>query len=71
MSISQKVRVSAATLLGKMPQVGPAFLEQTLDKKLMSDMRVRDFYSPISKLMKKIIKLVFYFSIDIESQIST
>ncbi len=36
-----QVRVLAATLLGKMPQVGHNFLDQTLDKKLMSDMRVR------------------------------
>ncbi|ODM99768.1 Integrator complex subunit 4 [Orchesella cincta] len=34
-----QVRVLAATLLGKMPQVGQNFLDQTLDKKLMSDMR--------------------------------
>lgn len=35
-----QVRVLAAELLGKMPQVSQNFLDQTLDKKLMSDMRV-------------------------------
>lgn len=35
-----QVRVLAAELLGKIPQVSQTFLEQTLDKKLMSDMRV-------------------------------
>lgn len=39
-----QVRVLAATLLGKMPQVGQNFLDQTLDKKLMSDMRVSVCY---------------------------
>ncbi|XP_060779458.1 integrator complex subunit 4 [Neoarius graeffei] len=33
------VRVQAAKLLGSMKQVSPHFLEQTLDKKLMSDLR--------------------------------
>ncbi|XP_041918712.1 integrator complex subunit 4 isoform X1 [Alosa sapidissima] len=33
------VRVQAAKLLGSMLQVSPHFLEQTLDKKLMSDLR--------------------------------
>uniref|UniRef100_A0A8B9RG24 Integrator complex subunit 4 n=1 Tax=Astyanax mexicanus TaxID=7994 RepID=A0A8B9RG24_ASTMX len=33
------VRVQAAKLLGSMQQVSPHFLEQTLDKKLMSDLR--------------------------------
>uniref|UniRef100_A0A8C1BPQ3 Integrator complex subunit 4 n=1 Tax=Cyprinus carpio carpio TaxID=630221 RepID=A0A8C1BPQ3_CYPCA len=33
------VRVQAAKLLGSMHQVSPHFLEQTLDKKLMSDLR--------------------------------
>uniref|UniRef100_A0A671R5L0 Integrator complex subunit 4 n=1 Tax=Sinocyclocheilus anshuiensis TaxID=1608454 RepID=A0A671R5L0_9TELE len=33
------VRVQAAKLLGSMYQVSPHFLEQTLDKKLMSDLR--------------------------------
>ncbi|XP_076096453.1 integrator complex subunit 4-like [Mytilus galloprovincialis] len=37
--ISMKVRVEAATLLGSLHQVSPKFLEQTLDKKLMSNMR--------------------------------
>ncbi|CAB1348848.1 unnamed protein product [Coregonus sp. 'balchen'] len=35
------VRVQAAKTLGNMLQVSPHFLEQTLDKKLMSDLRVR------------------------------
>ncbi|XP_026549044.1 integrator complex subunit 4-like, partial [Notechis scutatus] len=35
------VRVQAAKLLGSMQQVSSHFLEQTLDKKLMSDLRVR------------------------------
>ncbi|KAJ8256789.1 hypothetical protein COCON_G00189410 [Conger conger] len=33
------VRVQAAKILGSMQQVSPHFLEQTLDKKLMSDLR--------------------------------
>ena len=37
---SLQVRVLAAQLLGEMSMVGSTFLEQTLDKKLMSDMRV-------------------------------
>ncbi|XP_067668876.1 integrator complex subunit 4-like [Haliotis asinina] len=37
--ISVKVRVEAASLLGSLHQVSPRFLEQTLDKKLMSNMR--------------------------------
>ncbi|GFO28328.1 integrator complex subunit 4-like [Plakobranchus ocellatus] len=37
--ISVKVRVKAAQLLGSLQQVGPRFLEQTLDKKLMSMLR--------------------------------
>ncbi|KAM3616661.1 uncharacterized protein V6R79_021426 [Siganus canaliculatus] len=36
---SWMVRVQAAKTLGSMPQVSPHFLEQTLDKKLMSDLR--------------------------------
>uniref|UniRef100_A0A8C6XHW7 Integrator complex subunit 4 n=1 Tax=Naja naja TaxID=35670 RepID=A0A8C6XHW7_NAJNA len=35
------VRVQAAKLLGSMQQVSSHFLEQTLDKKLMSDLRVQ------------------------------
>ncbi|KAK7484410.1 hypothetical protein BaRGS_00024295, partial [Batillaria attramentaria] len=37
--ISITVRVESATLLGSMHQVSARFLEQTLDKKLMSNMR--------------------------------
>lgn len=37
---SWMVRVQAAKTLGSMLQVSPHFLEQTLDKKLMSDLRV-------------------------------
>lgn len=37
--ISMKVRVEAALLLGSMTSVSSKFLEQTLDKKLMSNMR--------------------------------
>jgi len=37
--LSVNVRTSAAELLGSMSHVNPHFLEQTLDKKLMSDMR--------------------------------
>ncbi|KAM3934765.1 integrator complex subunit 4 isoform 1-T1 [Leptodactylus fuscus] len=36
---SWMVRVQACKLLGSMQQVSPHFLEQTLDKKLMSDLR--------------------------------
>ncbi|KAB1271782.1 Integrator complex subunit 4 [Camelus dromedarius] len=39
------VRVQAAKLLGSMEQVSSHFLEQTLDKKLMSDLRVLYFIS--------------------------
>lgn len=39
--LSVNVRTLAAELLGSMTHVNPHFLEQTLDKKLMSDMRVR------------------------------
>lgn len=38
--LSVSVRKLAAELLGSMNHVYPHFLEQTLDKKLMSDMRV-------------------------------
>lgn len=38
--LSVNVRTSAAELLGSMSHVNSHFLEQTLDKKLMSDMRV-------------------------------
>lgn len=37
--ISVQVRTEAAILLGSLHQVSPKFLEQTLDKKLMSNMR--------------------------------
>ena len=38
--LSLRVRTVAAQLLGSMTQVSQKFLEQTLDKKLMSNMRV-------------------------------
>ena len=38
--LSMQVRVRAADLLGGMSMVGGEFLYQTLDKKLMSNMRV-------------------------------
>ncbi|KAJ8310897.1 hypothetical protein KUTeg_012762 [Tegillarca granosa] len=38
--ISVKVRVEASSLLGSLHQVSAKFLDQTLDKKLMSNMRV-------------------------------
>lgn len=38
--LSVNVRTLAAELLGSMSNVNSHFLEQTLDKKLMSDMRV-------------------------------
>lgn len=37
--LSMQVRTQAAKLLGGMSQVGPEFLHQTLDKKLMSNLR--------------------------------
>lgn len=40
--LSVNVRKLAAELLGSMNHVNSHFLEQTLDKKLMSDMRVRN-----------------------------
>ena len=39
--ISVKVRMKAASLLGSLHLVSSKFLEQTMDKKLMSNMRVR------------------------------
>ena len=39
--LSIRVRVQAASLLGNFTDVAPDFLEQTLDKKLMSNLRVR------------------------------
>ena len=42
--LSVNVRTLAAELLGSMNNVNPHFLEQTLDKKLMSDMRVIPCY---------------------------
>lgn len=38
--LSLRVRTIACQLLGTMTQVSAKFLEQTLDKKLMSNMRV-------------------------------
>lgn len=38
--LSIKVRTQAASLLGEFTDVSPDFLEQTLDKKLMSNLRV-------------------------------
>ena len=52
--ISVKVRTKAASLLGSLHQVGPKFLEQTLDKKLMSNMRVSSLYTG-SFLINKIV----------------
>jgi len=39
--VRETVRVLAATLIGDMKNVSPLFLEQTLDKKLMSNMRMK------------------------------
>ncbi|XP_034232413.1 integrator complex subunit 4 isoform X1 [Thrips palmi] len=39
--LSLRVRTIACQLLGTMTQVSPKFLEQTLDKKLMSNMRMK------------------------------
>lgn len=41
--LSMQVRTQAAELLGGMYQVSPEFLHQTLDKKLMSNLRVNKF----------------------------
>lgn len=41
--LSMHVRVLAAKLLGTMNLVSPKFLNQTLDKKLMSNMRRKVF----------------------------
>ncbi|KAK3907732.1 Integrator complex subunit 4 [Frankliniella fusca] len=41
--LSLRVRTIACQLLGTMHKVSPKFLEQTLDKKLMSNMRVGSF----------------------------
>lgn len=38
--LSMRVRTLAAQFLGTMTLVSPKFLQQTLDKKLMSNMRV-------------------------------
>lgn len=38
--LSMRVRTLAAQFLGAMTLVSPKFLQQTLDKKLMSNMRV-------------------------------
>lgn len=38
--LSIRVRVQAASILGNFTDVAPDFLEQTLDKKLMSNLRV-------------------------------
>ena len=53
--ISVKVRTKAASLLGSLHQVGPKFLEQTLDKKLMSNMRVSSLYTGIFLINKMFI----------------
>lgn len=42
--LSMRVRTEAAQLLGTMPQVSLPVLLQTLDKRLMSDMRVSLYY---------------------------
>ena len=39
--VRENVRVLAATLIGNMRGVSQVFLEQTLDKKLMSNMRMK------------------------------
>ena len=38
---SMKVRVEAAGLLGSLHLVGPQYLQQTLDKKVMSHLKAR------------------------------
>lgn len=38
--LSMRVRTNAITMLGSMKNVSPKLLQQTLDKKLMSNMRV-------------------------------
>lgn len=38
--LSMRVRTVAITMLGNMKNVSPKLLQQTLDKKLMSNMRV-------------------------------
>lgn len=40
--LSMSTRVLACTLLGTMENVSQKFLQQTLDKKLMSNMRVKN-----------------------------
>lgn len=42
--LSMCVRTLAAQLLGSMKQVSSRFLHQTLDKKLMSNMRVSNHF---------------------------
>lgn len=42
--LSMQVRTYAAKLLGSMSLVSPKFLNQTLDKKLMSNMRRKVYY---------------------------
>ena len=38
--INVRVKMQAASILGTLPQVSDKFLQQTLDKKLMSNMKV-------------------------------
>lgn len=45
--LSMHVRTLAAKLLGSMKLVSPKFLNQTLDKKLMSNMRRKVIYNHI------------------------
>lgn len=45
--LSMRVRTQAAQLLGNLTLVSPKFLHQTLDKKLFSNMRVRNNYIKI------------------------
>ena len=40
--LSMKVRAEATGLLGSLHHVSPRFLEQTLDKKVMSHLKVRE-----------------------------
>ena len=44
--INVRVRTQAASLLGSMSGISEKFLQQTLDKKLMSNMRVSELLQP-------------------------
>jgi len=43
--LSMRVRAEAVGLLGSLHHVSPKFLEQTLDKKVMSHLKVEELYS--------------------------